>query len=36
MASRIAFTLEVRDLEALSRALAIIRDITGVLSAARR
>ena len=36
MASRMAFTVEVRDLEALNRALAIIRDITGVLSAARR
>jgi GTP pyrophosphokinase len=36
MASRMAFTLEVRDLEALNRALAIIRDVSGVLSAARR
>ena len=36
MASRMAFTLEVRDLDALDRALAIVRDVPGVLSAGRR
>jgi GTP pyrophosphokinase len=36
MASRMAFTLEIRGLEQLNRALAIVRDVPGVLSAARR
>ena len=36
MASRMAFTLEVRDLDQLHRALAIVRDVPGVLSAGRR
>ena len=31
-----AFTLEVRDLDQLNRALAIVRDVPGVLSAGRR
>jgi GTP pyrophosphokinase len=34
--ARMAFTLEVRGLEELSRALAFVRDVPGVLSAARR
>jgi GTP pyrophosphokinase len=34
--SRMAFTLEVKSLDALSRALALVRDVRGVLSAARR
>jgi GTP pyrophosphokinase len=36
MASRMAFTVEVRDLEQLHRAFATIREIPGVLSALRR
>jgi GTP pyrophosphokinase len=36
MASRMAFTLEIRGLDQLNRALAIVRDVHGVLSAARR
>jgi GTP pyrophosphokinase len=36
MASRMAFTLEVRGLDQLNRALAIVRDVSGVLSASRR
>jgi len=35
-ATRMAFTLEVRSLEALTRALLLVRDVRGVLSAARR
>jgi hypothetical protein len=31
-----AFTLEVRGLDALKRALALVRDVNGVLSAGRR
>ena len=31
-----AFTLEVPDLEQLKRALALVRDVPGVLSAGRR
>ena len=34
--AHMAFTLEVRDLEELKRALALVRDISGVLSATRR
>ncbi len=34
--SRMAFTLEVRGLDALARALALVRDVPGVLAAARR
>jgi len=34
--TRMAFTIEVRSLEALKRALALVRDIKGVLSAGRR
>ena len=34
--ARMAFTLEVPDLEQLKRALALVRDVTGVLSAGRR
>jgi GTP pyrophosphokinase len=34
--SRMAFTLEVRGLDALGRALALVRDVPGVLAAARR
>jgi GTP pyrophosphokinase len=34
--ARMAFTLEVRGLEELARALALVRDVPGVLSAARR
>ena len=33
---RMAFTLEVRSLDQLSRALALVRDVPGVLSASRR
>ena len=33
---RMAFTLEVKGLDQLTRALAIVRDVPGVLSAARR
>jgi len=36
MRSRMAFTLEVRSLEALQRALALVRDVRGVVSAVRR
>ena len=36
MHSRMAFTLEVRSLDALKRALAQVRDVKGVLSAGRR
>ena len=35
-ATRMAFTLEVRSLDALTRALALVRDVRGVLSAGRR
>jgi GTP pyrophosphokinase len=35
-ATRMAFTLEVSNLEALSRALTLVRDVRGVLSAMRR
>jgi GTP pyrophosphokinase len=35
-ATRMAFTLEVRSLDALGRALALVRDVKGVLSAGRR
>ena len=34
--TRMAFTLEVRSLDALKRALALVRDVNGVLSAGRR
>jgi len=36
MQTRMAFTLEVRSLDALGKALALVRDVKGVLSAARR
>ena len=36
MHTRMAFTLEVRSLEALARALALVRDVPGVVSATRR
>ena len=36
MMSRMAFTLEVKSLEALQRALALVRDVRGVVSAVRR
>jgi len=36
MRSRMAFTLEVRSLDALQRALALVRDVRGVVSATRR
>jgi hypothetical protein len=36
MRSRMAFTLEVRSLEALQRALSLVREVRGVVSAARR
>jgi len=36
MRSRMAFTLEVKSLEALQRALALVRDVRGVVSATRR
>ncbi|MFO1314015.1 MAG: bifunctional (p)ppGpp synthetase/guanosine-3',5'-bis(diphosphate) 3'-pyrophosphohydrolase [Burkholderiales bacterium] len=36
MHTRMAFTIEVRSLDALKRALALIRDVKGVLSASRR
>ncbi|MFO1323286.1 MAG: bifunctional (p)ppGpp synthetase/guanosine-3',5'-bis(diphosphate) 3'-pyrophosphohydrolase [Burkholderiales bacterium] len=36
MHSRMAFTLEVRSLDALKRALELVRDVKGVLSAGRR
>jgi len=35
-ATRMAFTLEVKSLDALARALALVRDVKGVLSAGRR
>jgi GTP pyrophosphokinase len=35
-ATRMAFTLEVRSLSALGRALTLVRDVRGVLSAGRR
>jgi GTP pyrophosphokinase len=34
--TRMAFTLEVRSLDALKRALALVREVSGVLSAGRR
>jgi GTP pyrophosphokinase len=36
MRSRMAFTLEVKSLAALQRALALVRDVRGVVSATRR
>ena len=36
MRSRMAFTIEVRSLEALARALALVRDVPGVVAAGRR
>ncbi len=36
MQTRMAFTIEVRSLEALSRALALVRDVPGVVAAGRR
>ncbi len=36
MRTRMAFTLEVRSLDALARALALVRDVPGVVSATRR
>ncbi len=36
MRTRMAFTLEIRSLDVLSRALALVRDVPGVVSAARR
>jgi GTP pyrophosphokinase len=36
MRTRMAFTLEVRSLEALARALALVRDVPGVVAATRR
>ncbi len=36
MRTRMAFTLEVKSLDALARALALVRDVPGVVSAARR
>jgi GTP pyrophosphokinase len=36
MQARMAFTLEVRGLSELNRTLALVRDVSGVLSAARR
>jgi GTP pyrophosphokinase len=36
MQARMAFTLEVRGLDELKNALALVRDVPGVLSAARR
>jgi GTP pyrophosphokinase len=36
MRTRMAFTLEVRSLEALTRALALVRDVPGVVAATRR
>ena len=35
-ATRMAFTLEVKSLDALSRALTLVKDVKGVLSAGRR
>jgi GTP pyrophosphokinase len=34
--TRMAFTLEVKSLDALARALALVKDVKGVLSAGRR
>ena len=34
--ARMRFTLEVENLEALQRALAMVREVRGVLSAVRR
>ena len=34
--TRMAFTIEVKSLEALQRALGLVRDVKGVLSAGRR
>jgi GTP pyrophosphokinase len=36
MQSRMAFTVEVASVESLKRALALVRDVAGVLSASRR
>jgi GTP pyrophosphokinase len=36
MRTRMAFTLEVRSLDALTRALALVRDVPGVVAATRR
>jgi GTP pyrophosphokinase len=36
MQTRMAFTLEVKSLDALSRALALVRDVPGVVAAGRR
>jgi GTP pyrophosphokinase len=36
MRTRMAFTLEVKSLEVLARALALVRDVPGVVSATRR
>ena len=36
MHSRMAFTIEVKSLDALKRALALVRDVKGVLSAGRK
>jgi GTP pyrophosphokinase len=36
MRTRMSFTLEVRSLEALARALALVRDVPGVVAATRR
>ena len=36
MRTRMAFTLEVKSLDALARALALVRDVPGVVSAVRR
>jgi GTP pyrophosphokinase len=36
MRTRMAFTLEVRSLDALARALALVRDVPGVVAATRR
>ena len=36
MSSRLGFTLEVRNLEQLARALALVRDVQGVVSATRQ
>jgi GTP pyrophosphokinase len=36
MQTRMAFTLEVRSLDLLQRALALVREVPGVLAAGRR
>jgi hypothetical protein len=36
MRTRMAFTLEVKSLDMLARALAFVRDVPGVVSATRR